>query len=248
MEKIVEKPVWKDSFGVKKFKNVFSNNEINEISDNVKFLEKEKDRKKYIWKFYEKKIKRINRIEYFIKFNKFFFDLANDKRLIQIAHDLLGEKPILFKDKINFKYPGGEGFVAHQDVSAGWGMYCNKHVNIALPLCDTNIENGCIYFGPRMTEMKTDYFKDLPENSISLDKKETNKGDLICFDSYIPHASYSNNSDEKRIILFYTYTPFSNGDFYEKYHSDKFKNVPPDIYREKGKSYRSGNTNIASVF
>ena len=72
MEKIIEKPVWSDSFGVKKIKNLFSNNEINEISDNVKVLEEEKDRKNYIWKFYEKKIKRINRIEYFIKFNKFF--------------------------------------------------------------------------------------------------------------------------------------------------------------------------------
>ena len=35
---------------------------------------------------------------------------------------------------------------------------------------------------------------------------------------------------------------------YELYHSDKFKNVPPDIYKVKGKKYRSGNTNIASEF
>tara|TARA_B100000886_G_scaffold340543_1_gene311049 strand:+ start:9563 stop:10309 length:747 start_codon:yes stop_codon:yes gene_type:complete len=248
MKPILNKPIWMDSFGVKIIKNSFSSFEIEKINENVKFLEEEIDRKNYIWKFYEKKIRRINRIEYFVKFNKFFLELANDKRIIKIAHDLLGEKPILFKDKINFKYPGGEGFIPHQDVSAGWGMYCNKHVNIAIPLCDTNVENGCIYFGPRFTDMQTDYFEDMPEDSVTLEKKETNKGDLICFDSYVPHSSYSNKSDKKRIILFYTYTPFSSGDFYEKYHSDKFKNVPPDIYRKKGNSYRSGNTNIPSVF
>ena len=127
-------------------------------------------------------------------------------------------------------------------------MYCNKHVNIAIPLCDTNIENGCIYFGPRMTDMQTDYFQDMPSASITLEKKESFKGDLICFDSYIPHSSYANKSDQKRIILFFTYTPISCGDFYEKYHADKFKNVPPDIYKEKGKKYRSGNTNTPSAF
>lgn len=246
--KSTEIPNWNNSIGSKIFKNVFSNSEIDEIQEKVTLLEEESDKKNYIWKFYEKEINRINRIEYFVKFNKFFKDLANEKRIVDTVQDLLGEKPVLFKDKINFKYPGGEGFAPHQDVSAGWGMYCNKHVNVAIPLCDTNVENGCIYFGPRMTHMQTDYFQDLPNDSINLEKKETKKGDIVCFDSYVAHSSYSNKSNKKRIIVFFTYTPFSSGDFYEKYHSDKFKNVPPDIYREKGKSYRSGNTNIPSIF
>lgn len=248
MKSPAAKPIWNNSFGVKLIKKIFTNNEIDTIVENVTFLEKELDKKNYIWKFYEKDIKRINRIEYFVKFNKFFFNLANDKRLIDIAEELLGEKSVLFKDKINFKYPGAQGFAPHQDVSAGWGMYSNKHVNIAIPLCDTNVENGCIYFGPRMTDMKTDYFQDMPAESLTLEKKESSKGDLICFDSYIPHSSYANNSNQKRIIIFFTYSPFSCGDFYEKYHSDKFKNVPPDIYKEKGKKYRSGNTNVPLAF
>tara|TARA_B100000212_G_scaffold300386_1_gene245703 strand:- start:2409 stop:3155 length:747 start_codon:yes stop_codon:yes gene_type:complete len=248
MNDLLNKPTWPNSFGVKVIKNLFTKSEIDIISENVSLLEQYPDKKNYIWKFYEKNIKRLNRIEYFVKFNKFFFDLANDEKLLEIANELLGEKSILFKDKINFKYPGGEGFAPHQDVSAGWGMYSNKHVNIAIPLSDTNVQNGCIYFGSCMTDMKTDYFQDLSEDSLNLEKTETFKGDIICFDSYIPHSSYANNSNQKRVILFFTYTPFSNGDFYEKYHADKFKNVPPDIYREKGKKYRSGNTNIPSAF
>ncbi len=31
-----------------------------------------------------------------------------------------GEESVLFKDKINFKLPGGDGFKEHQDVQAGW--------------------------------------------------------------------------------------------------------------------------------
>ena len=83
-----------------------------------------------------------------------------------------------------------------------------------------------VSFGPRLTEMVTGYFEDIPDNSINLKKYETNKGDLICFDSYIPHASYKNKSNNKRIIVFFTYTPKANGDLYERYHADKFKNVP----------------------
>lgn len=167
---------------------------------------------------------------------------------MKIAEDLLGEKPILFKDKINFKYPEGEGFAPHQDVSAGWGKYTNKHITIAIPLCDTNDNNGCIYFGPKITNMQTDYFEDMKKDSISLEMVETKKGDIICFDSYIAHASYKNLSNEKRIIVFFTYTPLNNGDYYEQYHSDKFKNVPPDIYKVKGKKYRSGNTNMITEY
>ena len=46
----------------------------------------------------------------------------------------------------------------------------------------------------------------------------------------------------------FTYIPKAQGDYYEQYHRDKFKNVPPDIYKEKGKAYRSGNTNKEKVF
>ena len=203
----------------------------------------EKELKNFIWKFYEKEINRISRIEYFTKYDKYFYELANSKKILKIVDDLLGKKPILFKDKINFKYPGGEGFKAHQDISAGWGKFANKHFNVAIPLCDTRYENGCIYFGPKMTDMYTEYFEDINENDFPLEKVETIKGDIICFDSYIAHASYKNLSDKERIIIFFTYTPFNNGDYYEAYYADKFKSVPPDICKIKGKKYRSGNSN-----
>ena len=59
------------------------------------------------------------------------------------------------------------------------------------------------------------------------------------FDSFLPHKSFKNNTDKPRKILYFTYT---DTDKYEIYHNDKFKVVPPDIYRDKNKKYRSNNT------
>lgn len=243
-----KRPTWSKAFGKKVFNQFFNSKEIDLIRSHVLELVKKEDKKDFIWKFYENKINKINRIEYFTKYDRYFYELAHNEKILKIVEDLLGEKPIIFKDKINFKYPGGEGFKTHQDISAGWGKYTNKHVNVAIPLCDTNDNNGCIYFGPRMTNMKTEYFQDIKEKEISLGKVETRKGDLICFDSYIAHASYKNLSEKERIIIFFTYTPLNDGDYYEQYHMDKFKNVPPDIYKLKGKKYRSGNTNIMTEY
>ena len=48
----------------------------------------------------------------------------------QAVGQLLGEPAVLFKDKINFKMPGGDGFKAHQDVQAGWNAYASYHVSV----------------------------------------------------------------------------------------------------------------------
>jgi hypothetical protein len=42
---------------------------------------------------------------------------------------ILGEETELFKEKINFKIPGGDGFKPHQDSQAGWDAYADKHKN-----------------------------------------------------------------------------------------------------------------------
>jgi ectoine hydroxylase-related dioxygenase (phytanoyl-CoA dioxygenase family) len=235
---------WKNAFGKKVYEGFFSESEIDSLLSLITELENEEDRRDYVWKYYEQGSTATSRIEYFVNYNKDLNNLANDDRIIQKVRDLMGEEPILFKDKINFKYPAGEGFSLHQDISAGWGMYSNVHITFAIPLCDTTKENGCILFGNAETEQLTPNFQDLP-NDFELFECPTAKGDVIAFDSYIPHASYENKTSLPRPVLFLTYTPESYGDFYEQYHKDKFENVPPDIYKVKGKKYRSGNSNSA---
>lgn len=242
-----EVKMWKNAFGYEKIESFFSFDEIDQIKGHVEMLIKDEDRKDYIWKYYEKDKKTLNRIEYFVNYNESLKNLSSNVNMMKLIEKKFNDKPVLFKDKINFKYPSGEGFSAHQDIAASWGKYSNKHITVAIPLCDTDEQNGCIFFGNKTKNKMTNDFEDLDEN-ILLNPCPTKTGDIVLFDSYVPHASYKNNSDHPRTIMFFTYTPKQYGDFYEKYHADKFRNVPPDIYKIKGKKYRSGNSNSIQTF
>lgn len=233
---------WQNAFGYEKINNFFSASQIKDIDDQVKKLANEQDKKNYVWKYYEKDKTTLSRIEYFVKYNDYLNNLALDDNMLRLVTEKMDDTPVLFKDKINFKYPAGAGFEPHQDITAGWGAYTNKHITVAIPLCDTNEENGCIFFGKPATSKLTADFQDL-EQDIFLEPCQTKIGDIVLFDSYVPHASYKNKTSFARAMVFFTYTPFGAGDFYEAYHADKFNNVPPDIHKVKGRRYRTGNSN-----
>lgn len=237
---------WDNAFGKKVIKNIFTYDEIQQIKIEITSLEKEIDVKNYIWKYYEQD-GNLNRIEYFIKYNTNLKKLSISEKIVDEVTKLMGEDVVLFKDKINYKYHNGEEFKAHQDITAGWGKYSNKHITFTIPLCDVNKENGGLYFGDKQTESLTENFNDL-DVEMNYELVNLNLGDVVLFDSYVPHKSLKNKTKYPRPILFFTYTPKSDGDNYENYHLDKFKKVPPDIHKEVGKLYRSGNTNIAKIF
>jgi len=215
-------------------KNYFSKNMIENINIEIDKLENLKPTD--IWKYYEDNNKNIlSRLEYFINKSKF---------MKKLSQDLIKNKNLfLMKDKINFKYPLGNGFIEHQDISAGWHKYGKKHITIAIPLTITTIDNGCLWVADiNCKKQLTEDFTNL-NNSIVSDSLyksiETNIGDIFMFDSFLPHKSFKNNTDKPRKILYFTYT---DTDKYEIYHNDKFKVVPPDFYRDKNKKYKSNNT------
>ena len=230
-------------FGKRVIKNFFTEQEILKISSEVEKMILEQDQIEYIWKYFETSTKRIKRIEYFVNYNSFFAELSNSNKIKNEVEKLLEGEVVLFKDKINFKYKGSENFKPHQDISAGWGNYSDYQATFAIPLCDMSIENGAILFGSKKYEKLTDNFKDLPEDTPLNNPEEMKSGDIVIFDSYIPHASYQNNADNVRTILFFTYNLKSQGSHYEAYHKDKFEAVPPDISKVRGKKYKSGNSN-----
>ncbi|MSO70568.1 MAG: hypothetical protein EXQ88_00885 [Alphaproteobacteria bacterium] len=65
----------------------------------------------------------------------------------------------------------------------------------------------------------------------------TAPGDVILFDSIVPHCSAPNLIDRPRRLLYITYNRKSAGDQRERYFADKRKSFPPDCEREPGKSY-----------
>ena len=177
-------------------KYFFNEKQIDDITQEILKLEKEVDRKEYIWKYYEfYDKKKLSRIEYFIKYSK---------KLKEISESFFIDKPYyLMKDKINFKYPNGEGFKAHQDAAAGWLKYSKHHFTVAIPLIDTTIENGCLWIADiSCNKLLTSEFTDLSSSIVSEElykPVETKKGDIIIFDSFIPHKSFIYNLNYKTI-------------------------------------------------
>jgi hypothetical protein len=64
----------------------------------------------------EDKQRLLNRIENMLPYHKRFNALAAGEKMQGACGQLFGEPATLFKDKINFKKPGGGGFESHQDV------------------------------------------------------------------------------------------------------------------------------------
>ena len=65
----------------------------------------------------------LQRLENIYPYHDGFHELFDSDHFQGAISDLLGEPAVLFKDKINFKLPGGDGFKWHQDQQAGWWNY-----------------------------------------------------------------------------------------------------------------------------
>jgi len=153
----------------------------------------------------------------------------------------LGEEAILFKEKVNFKMPGGDGFTPHQDQQAGWGYYTDYFLSALVCIDESTVENGClkVVAGHQHDGLYTEWEPLTEENMATMEFVDcpTNPGDMVIFDCYTPHSSDPNMSDKIRRLYYATYNRASDGDHLEQYYADKYKNYPPDIDREKGKEY-----------
>jgi hypothetical protein len=181
----------------------------------------------------------VARIENIVPFHDGFRALC--AAIAELVAPLLGEPAALFKEKINYKMPGGDGFKAHQDSQAGWESYASYFVTVALSIDRATVENGCLRLAAgeqrkglyraweplTAAEVAAMRFEDCP----------TEPGDLVLFDSYAPHASEPNLSGAVRRMYFATYNRASEGAHMARYYADKHKDYPPDIDRDPGRRY-----------
>lgn len=58
---------------------------------------------------------RLSRTEFFVAYHKELGRLVMTGTLPALVGDALGEDAFLYKEKLNWKYPGGAGYRAHQD-------------------------------------------------------------------------------------------------------------------------------------
>jgi hypothetical protein len=181
----------------------------------------------------------IQRIENFCPFHVGLDDLVRRGSLPDWTAALMGGPVVLFKDKINFKMPGGPGFKAHQDQQAGWGRYANLFVTALVTIDAATLQNGCLEMaaGRHHEGLIGEEWNPLDESGLALMPIPTMPGDVIFFDSYAPHASKPNFTAQPRRLLYLTYNLACDGDHREAYYRDKRAAFPPDIERAAGAAY-----------
>ena len=201
--------------------------------------------------FYFEKIgnrKRLRRIERISDFSKTSKKIITSKKLLEIIYKIKKKKFDLFKDKLNFKYPGGKGYLPHIDghfywrdknnkIQNGWKKYSNDFVNLVIPLERTDKKNGCLYLSKKKNLKKLGQsFKKItnkmiigtPNIKINDKKKfnysaiELNVGDICIFDWKCAHFSKNNNSNRSRMIFYATY-----------FQTNKKRNVRKNYYLDK---------------
>jgi ectoine hydroxylase-related dioxygenase (phytanoyl-CoA dioxygenase family) len=182
------------------------------------------------------------RIENFVPYHAGFSTLITARRMKQAVSELFGEPAVLFKDKINFKLPGGDGFKEHQDVQAGWDDYAGLHITAMIAIDATTEENGSleVIAGMHQQGVLGSMWAPLTGDdtgNIAYVPVHCQPGDAVFFDSFAPHRSNPNHTNQARRVLYITYNKASEGDSRENYYADKRRSYPPDIERDPDKDY-----------
>lgn len=183
------------------------------------------------------------RTENFSPYHAGLGHLLTQGALVRMAGQLLGEAAVLYKEKINYKHPGGGGFAAHQDAPAY--PHIPVSVSCLLAVDHATLANGCLEFvrGRHQALLPTDgdgcVEPGLAE-SMKWEPMPVEAGSLVWFHSHTPHRSGSNASERSRRALYLTYNAASLGDLHDAYYADKLS----ALERQSG---RSGHQRVSLI-
>ena len=76
------------------------------------------------------------------------------QHISSLVGQLFREEAVLFKDKLNFKGPGGGGFLCHQDATAyATGDLAATHISVLVAVDAATVANGAIQVHPAATSI-----------------------------------------------------------------------------------------------
>ena len=141
-----------------------------------------------------------------------------------LVEAVCGEPVVLFKEKVNYKHPGGGGFAPHQDARAY--RFARGHVSVMVPLDPATRRSGCLWFAQDAQRRLLDAdeggrITDEVASSLDWEPVEVHPGDVVVFDSLAPHRSDTNRADHPRRAMYLTYNSAAEGDFRSRYYADK---------------------------
>jgi len=144
-----------------------------------------------------------------------------------MASTLLGERALIYKEKINYKRAGGVGYTPHQDAAVC--RYVYHHVTCLVAVDDLTPDSGCLEFAPGDLDAL------MPLNEVGcMDAKIAEAlawtpvpvpaGGVLFFSSNAPHRSGPNQTATQRRALYLTYNALSEGDLRQAYYVDRGAN------------------------
>ena len=237
-----------DRDGFLLLRNSFGSKEIDQIVSWVNEVQSYPEVPGEHMMYFEKSLlnteKRIlQRMENVYEYHNDFKDLFDSDQARGVVSDLFREPAVLFKDKINFKLPGGGGFDWHQDQQAGWWVYAKIFITALICIDRVTPDNGPLeiaaghhklgLIGKEWEPLNDENMKEMKFESVMLEP-----GDMVFFDSFAPHGSGPNMTDQPRRVLYITYNKLSEGDHRKQYYADKRKSFPPDCERDPDKEYK----------
>jgi ectoine hydroxylase-related dioxygenase (phytanoyl-CoA dioxygenase family) len=166
----------------------------------------------------------LARSEDFVDDDAVLHDFVCGGLVVEILTQLFGERPVLFKEKINYKQPGGGGFAPHQDATAY--RFVDHHISCMVPLDPATPASGCLFVAPGYAagRLPTDERGRIAEETaarLEWQPVPLEPGDLLFFDSYTPHYSDTNTTARPRRAAYLTYNAASLGDHRDRYYADK---------------------------
>ena len=173
--------------------------------------------------------RRVCRVENFVKPCEVWSSDSYIGVVEDIVSQVYGEKAVLFKDKINFKGPKCAGFLAHQDATAFvTDELANHHISVMVAVDHASPRTGALQVA-RGRHKEGILMNDAGvidpevEKSMEFETVNVSPGDLVLFDSYLPHRSGANTSStEWRRAAYLTFNKFSDGgDCHESYYKAK---------------------------
>lgn len=178
--------------------------------------------------------RQIMRTENFADFHPGFSSLLHGEALAEILAQVTRDSMLLFKDKMNYKLPGGSGVSAHIDAPAYDHIDQIEHTTANLAVDAATVANGCVEVVPGSHKMTVEL---ADEGAISKAWEachqfvpvELAPGDLLTFGSHLAHRSGPNSTDHSRASVYATYHKVSDGgDLRSRYYVDRRENFPPD--------------------
>ena len=166
----------------------------------------------------------LARSEDFVHDDPVLHDFICGGIVVETLRALFDDEPVLFKEKINYKQPGGGGFAPHQDATAY--RFVDHHISCMVPLDPATPASGCLYVAPgyeagRLPTDERGRIEAAIADGLAWQPVPLEPGDLLFFDSYTPHHSDTTATTRARRAAYLTYNAASLGDHRDRYYADK---------------------------